>query len=120
MNIHTQKRTSHNITNRAIWTCKAVLQEILTDYQESITKNDKYLPCEFCQLLFYNESQKIIHESLHNEKNKNIFPCLYCPQVTSSKIEIVEHHRQNHEREPLPYYFCDYQGRLSAPYSAKF
>ena len=84
----------------------------MTDYQESITKNDKYLQCEFCQLLFYNESQKIIHESLHNEKNKNIFPCLYCPQVTSSKIEIVEHHRQNHEREPLPYYFCDYQGRF--------
>ena len=87
-----------------------IIEEGLLHHMKSVHSQDTVThSCSECSMSFISETSKLIHESMHGISNEinSKYLCKYCLVTGLSKIELVNHCKENHEFETLPFFMCD-------------
>ena len=87
-----------------------IIEECLLSHMKEVHSHDlQTFECPECPMVFLSESLKLIHQSMHgnNDDVDKKFLCKYCLDVCLTRHDLVNHHKDNHEFQNLPFFLCD-------------
>jgi hypothetical protein len=83
---------------------EALLFHLKTEHAQKIDT----LNCADCSLEFFSKGTKAIHDTIqHNASNNQLYSCKFCLEAATSISEIIQHHKDYHEIQAMPFFQCE-------------
>ena len=62
--------------------------------------------CETCNQEFLTKAAYYVHQGLHTPDNIKLFICHLCQSIFYDAHTLVQHHKDQHQKWPVPYFTC--------------
>ena len=87
-----------------------IIEESLLYHLKTVHSQEmQHFQCSECPSIFLSDAARLIHISMHGSRDdiSSKHLCRYCLYYTDSKMDLVNHSRENHEFETLPFFHCE-------------